>query len=188
MITISNTLKIKQLHKKDQTHLLQLMQNIYPPVYKHLWVNEDCNWYLNSQYSKTPFEKDLDTKKANYYFLINNEKPIGILRLIWDCAYDNAKQKKTVKLHRIYIDPAFHGFGFGKQTLEWVIENAKQKKYNSLWLEVMDSQEQALKFYEHIGFKKLFAMRLPFKRIHQSLRGMYTMNLELNDIKKATPL
>ncbi len=182
MITISDTLKLQILSKKDQPVLEQLMERIYPPVYKHLWVNEDCNWYLNSQYSKTPFEKDLETLNTEYYFLIHINKPIGILRFIWDYSHKNALKQKAIKLHRIYIDPNFHGYGYGKLSVKWLINKAIQTGYDLLWLEVMDSQEQALKFYERIGFEKVFSMRLPFERIHEPLRGMHTMDLKLKNI------
>ena len=180
MITITETLKLQPLLKKDQASLRQLMQRIYPPVYKHLWINEDCSWYLNSQYSERPFEKDLEATNANYYFLTHLNTPIGILRIEWDYAHKNATQHRAVKLHRLYIDPEFHGFGYGKQITQWLINKVKQHQYDLLWLEVMDSQKQALKFYERMGFEKVFAMRLPFERIHESLRGMFTMDLKLN--------
>ena len=39
----------------------------------------------------------------------------------------------------------------------------------------MDTQKQALKFYEKEGFKTINQMRLDFKLIHEELRGMVTM-------------
>lgn len=43
----------------------------------------------------------------------------------------------------------------------------------------MDAQEQALQFYNYIGFKKLLDMRLPFEHIHKPLSGMQTLELSL---------
>ena len=179
MITISNTLKLQKLKKEDQPDLIQLMYRIYPPVYEHLWVNKDCSWYLNSQYLMPAFEKDLSAIDAEYYFLIANKKPIGILRLVWNYSHKKDSNIKAIKLHRLYIDPDFHGFGHGKALLKWVINKAKEKNYSKLWLEVMDSQKQALAFYEGIGFEKIFTMVLPFEIMHKPLRGMYTMELKL---------
>ena len=74
--------------------LLQLMQRIYPPAYQHLWINNDCNWYINSQYNLKQLTTELQNKNANYYFVEYNNITIGILRLV------HQKSLATTKLHR----------------------------------------------------------------------------------------
>ena len=105
-------LNLKPITLAKHEVLLQLMQRIYPPAYKHLWINNDCNWYINSQYNLKQLTKELQDLNANYFFIKYDTKTIGILRLI------HQKPLRTTKLHRLYLDQAYQGLGLGQQLMQ----------------------------------------------------------------------
>lgn len=43
--------------------------------------------------------------------------------------------------------------GYGTQLLTFLSDNAKQNGYNSIWLEVRESNQKAIDFYQNFGFK-----------------------------------
>ena len=72
MITISSNLHLEKITIYNQEDLMALMHEIYPPAYKHLWLKEDYNWYLNYCFSKENLEIELNEKDAAYYFVLQN--------------------------------------------------------------------------------------------------------------------
>lgn len=164
---------LQSITKTQHRVLYDLMSRIYPPSYKQLWKNKDCNWYINSQYGKANFNLEIEKANTNYCFILNEETPIGILRLV------HQKEDSSTKLHRLYIDQEYHGKGLGKKIIKLAEEIAITNNSKSIWLEAMDTQLQALEFYKKCGFKILETYKLDLQLIHPHLRGMYKMTKQL---------
>jgi GNAT superfamily N-acetyltransferase len=158
-----------------------LMRRIYLPVYKHLW-SDGGRWYLNTFYTKEHLEKELKEPHSRYYFVDFKNKIIGILRILLKKPLLNLASPNPVKLHRIYLDPMVHGKGLGKLLMSWVENHYCRPGPALLWLEVMDSQEPAIRFYENLGFQNAHAFRLPYKAMYKQLRGMYSMVKEIKNV------
>ncbi|WP_108652359.1 ribosomal protein S18-alanine N-acetyltransferase [Dongshaea marina] len=56
-------------------------------------------------------------------------------------------------MFNICIAPAFRRRGLGRQLLEHLIGQLKQKKADLLWLEVRRSNQAALNLYQELGFE-----------------------------------
>ncbi|WP_397362528.1 GNAT family N-acetyltransferase [Olleya sp. R77988] len=164
---------LKPVTINNHEALFKLMQRIYPPAYKQLWLNEDCSWYIHSQYNFEQLKKELQDTNAEYYFIMDAKKDIGILRLI------HQKEKATTKLHRLYLDQNYQGQGMGQKLMLIIEAFAKVNNSKSIWLEAMDTQIQALQFYKKQGFTIVQTYQLPFKLIHQKLRGIHKMTKQL---------
>lgn len=178
MDRISEDLVLNSIQLADQQRLYQLMCKIYLPVYKHLWPDEG-DWYLNTFYGKENLDKELADPDSRYYFVDYKNKTIGILRIGLNAPFTKLKSRKPVKLHRIYLDPTVHGKGLGKKLMAWVEQEFCIPGPSLLWLEVMDSQHAAIRFYEKLGFNKVQAFRLPYKAMYEHMRGMYSMVKEI---------
>lgn len=153
--------------------LIQLMQRIYPPAYQHLWVNNDCNWYINSQYNLKQLTKELQEQNTDYFFINYNNKTNGILRLV------HQKTQATTKLHRLYLDQDYQGLGLGKMVMQLTYNFAKANQSSSIWLEAMATQVQALNFYKKNGFKIVDSYALNFDLILDEFKDIHKMSKQL---------
>ncbi|GAA3630327.1 GNAT family N-acetyltransferase [Flavivirga jejuensis] len=179
MISISKTLLLQSIKFENHSVLVELMDRIYPPPYKHLWKHEDCSWYLNKSYGINNFKEELKNTDASYFFVIYNSKIVGILRLVVDQELKEFPNQLTTYLHRVYLSDEVQGKGVGKQLFNWVEKIARQNNNTHIWLEAMDTQQQALAFYTKQGYKEINNMSLEFDRIHKHLRGMLLMSKSL---------
>jgi putative acetyltransferase len=73
------------------------------------------------------------------------------------------------KIEMLFIDSKFFGQGIGKKLLLHAIENLNANK-----VDVNEQNEQAVKFYEHFGFKTIYRSELdvqgnPFPILHMQL-------------------
>lgn len=180
MIIISKSIQLISITLEDQPQLMALMECIYPPAYKHLWKNQDCSFYLNHFYSFQNLKDELSEKDSDYYFVTYNSTPIGIYRLQYNQTLGDIPEITATYLHRIYLAQEAHGKGIAKQLLDWTENHIKQKENHLIWLKAMDTQQQALRFYEKQGFSKINTTALDFELLHKNLRGMTILHKIIN--------
>ncbi len=147
------------------------MTIIYPPAYSHFWTDNGAS-YIKSQYSKENILKELSEEKADYYFILFNDEVIGNFRFIWDKKLKGLSEEKQVKLHRVYLHPKTQGNGIGKQLISWLEKKAIEKGFQIIWLDAMNEQKQAFKFYEKLGYRYYSHVLLPFGLMHEEVRKM----------------
>lgn len=171
MILISEHIQLKVILNSDSESLFRLMKEIYTPVYQHFWTDAGA-WYVNLQYAKENVLKELNEKNASYYFVLFKGEIIGIFRFLWDQKLVGLSEEKQVKLHRIYVHPKVQGKGIGKELLSWLEEKALQNKYQVIWLDAMNAQENAFQFYKKLGFVYHGHTFLSFNLMHDEVRKM----------------
>lgn len=170
-INISEDIQLKEISNIDYESLFKLMLTIYPAAYSHFW-KDSGERYVNTQYSEENIQKELLEEKADYYYVIFKNETIGNFRIIWDKKLKGFEEKKTVKLHRIYLHPKTQGNGIGKTLLSWLENTAKQKGYELIWLDAMDEQPQAFQFYKKQGYQYYSHELLDFDLLHNEVRKM----------------
>jgi ribosomal protein S18 acetylase RimI-like enzyme len=180
MICISDNIKLQDIKIKDQPKLIALLELIYPPAYKHLWINEDCSFYFNKFYSLDQLKLELSDPNAVYSFVIYNSNVVGIFRFIYDKPFENFPDQKATYLNRIYLSEAAQGKGVAQTLFSWLETRIKQRGNTIIWLKAMDSQRQALRFYEKQGYSFASTTHLDFELIRSHLRGMNTLYKHIN--------
>ena len=60
---------------------------------------------------------------------------------------------KTLRLFSIAVLPGMQGKGIGKQLMEYILQFAKNNKFERISLEVLHSDKMLIQFYENFGFK-----------------------------------
>ena len=178
ILKISDTISLIAITLTDADVLLDLMRKIYTPPYRHLW-EDNGQWYVEKTFCKASLEKEMAELNASYYFVTHYKEIIGVLRFIHDVTFIDFKNLKSTKLHRIYLDPTTHGKGIGKLLMDWTATEAIKNDSQLLWLEAMDTQEQALVFYKKLGYQISSDFRLTFELMQTHLRGMLRMYLDL---------
>lgn len=86
---------------------------------------------------------------------------------------------KEVRLHRIYINQASRGKGIGLLLLKW-LENKIAPEFQSIWLEVMDTENKALPFYLRNGFIEVGRTQLTAERVVAEYKGMLVLAKQMD--------
>lgn len=175
MISISDHIQLQDIKIEDQPKLMTLLKSIYPPAYKHLWINEDCRFYFDQFYSLKNLKLELADTNAFYYFVIYRSNLVGIFRFVYDDGYNDFPEKQAAYLNRIYLSEEAQGKGVAHQLFLWAEHKMKEKGHSLIWLKAMDSQKQALRFYEKQGYSYGSRTQIDFDLIHPHLRGMHTL-------------
>ncbi|WP_413283839.1 ribosomal protein S18-alanine N-acetyltransferase [Vibrio sp. MA40-2] len=90
---------------------------------------------------------DVNSRGACHYVLVNEDRVVG---------YFYAQNiVGEVTLLNLAVDPQQQGKGFGKILIEYFLSICEQKKAESAWLEVRESNHKAHRLYESIGFNEV---------------------------------
>ncbi|WP_299891872.1 N-acetyltransferase [uncultured Lacinutrix sp.] len=179
MINLNKHIQLETITAKKHSRLVSLIKRIYPPVYKHLWKNEDCNFYINTFYSVENLKLELSDTNAEYYFINYNSKTSGIVRIKYNETFSKEPNTPALYINRIYLGKEAQGKGVAKQVFNWIEKSAVKHNTKLLWLKVMNTQNQALNFYKKQDFRICGTTALTFDLLHEDLRGMYLMSKEL---------
>ncbi len=55
----------------------------------------------------------------------------------------------------VVVDKVYREKGYGRELMRYLLSKAKERKLKSLALEVRESNERAIRFYEKVGFEKV---------------------------------
>ena len=156
-----------------------LMWRIYPTEYAHFWKNEDCNFYINNQFSKETLSKELDEEKQLYFFVVDKGEYVGVLRLKFDEYPKKLTDKKCIKLHRIYLDAKVQGKGLGTKISQFIDEVTKLNGYEFIWLNAMEKKRNAIQFYLKNGYQVFDEYPYDFNLLKEEYQQMLAMYKEV---------
>jgi ribosomal-protein-alanine N-acetyltransferase len=100
-------------------------------------------------WKRNQFETELDHSIA--FFYVAEEVSTGTIAgyiIFWLI-------EDTIELHNIAVSAQFKKKGIGKQLLGFMLEIAHQKNAREIFLEVRQSNREAIGFYEAFDFKQI---------------------------------
>lgn len=122
---------------------------------------KDMEAYLKKAFNEAQLKAELEHPDSYFYFLKNDGKTIGYLKLNVKKAQTDQVLDNALEIERIYIVRSHQDQGFGSKLMDFAIEEAKRKNLMCIWLGVWEKNEKAITFYKRYGLE-VFADH-PFK-------------------------
>jgi len=86
---------------------------------------------------------------------------------------DTVDEPNAAEMKRLYVRPAFRGFGLGRQLAEAALDAARSAGYACVLLDTLDEMELARAMYEDLGFEEV----PPY--YHNPIPGAHYLKVEL---------
>ena len=170
-------LEIQPITLTDLEILAAVATRTYFDHYTHLWYDEGA-WYAHKCFNIKQLEEEVSDEKNLFFLAIFNKKPIGFLKL----RPENQLAEQAgngFEVERIYLTKEVTSRGVGRKLMEFAIEIAQQQHKDYMWLKAMDSSQNAIRFYESLGFEICGTSRLDFTQMKTEFWGMVAMRKNL---------
>ena len=132
---------------------------------------------MEEQFGTETIINDLLSQSIIYYFIELESRPIGFVKI--NLAVNTDDLAACCELEKMYLLPGITGKGYGKKSLNKILE--EMQKLNKEWiiLEVLDSNKQAINFYQRLGFRSYDSKQVPYPLFKKQLNGLNLMVLHL---------
>jgi ribosomal protein S18 acetylase RimI-like enzyme len=172
---------IKQMTLADLDVLHEFCCEVYSQNFFHHWNEDGLAQYIRKVFGINTLKAELPDKNLQYYMAFVNHKPAGFMKINLCSNLPGLDSEKGIELDKIYILPALKGMKVGKHLLDLGFDIAKLDKKEIFWLSVIDTNVEAISFYEKAGFKFHSKTRLEYPKFKEELKGMWRMFYELED-------
>ena len=146
------TITIKKCTPKDLPNLQEISYETFNETFKHQNSSENMKAYLERAFDFEQLEKELLTTASQFFFVYVNNELAGYLKVNTQDAQSEEMGDESLEIERIYIKSKFQKHGLGKYLLRKALEIAEENKKKKIWLGVWEKNENAIAFYEKMGF------------------------------------
>lgn len=143
-------LTIRKACSKDAALLSEMGYSSYTHHFAHLWHEYDeLQTFLSQEYSLSALQQSLQSNTCSW-FIAQNTNPVGFTKVSWHCSVNEGGPAGTL-LHKLYLLPGETGKGYGEILFAEMVSMAQRRGETFFWLEVLDVNPQAYRFYLRQG-------------------------------------
>jgi diamine N-acetyltransferase len=113
---------------------------------------EHMEAYMAQAFSESQLSSEIANPESWFYIIRHNENLCGYFKINSGHAQTELKPENYLEIQRIYLYPEYHGKGIAHLALIYIINLAKSKMKQMLWLGVAEDNFRAYRFYEKHGF------------------------------------
>jgi ribosomal protein S18 acetylase RimI-like enzyme len=162
----------------DVSALQSICREAYAKVFADHWTENGMDLYLEQEFGSNRLVAELEGSDFAYFFIKEEGEAVGFLKMKYRSSPE-LSEERNCELEKIYILPKYSGKGIGKMAMSKVIAHAKKSGINLLFLCVIDTNTNAIAFYEKLGFESHSKTRLEIPLFREELRGMNRLMLRL---------
>jgi len=146
------TINLKKCSLEDLHTLQEISSETFSETFQHQNTSENMSAYLERAFNLQQLEKELSTNSSDFFFAYVNNEVAGYLKVNTDAAQSEKMGGESLEIERIYIKNKFQKLGLGKYLLNKAVEIAQERDKKNIWLGVWEKNENAIAFYEKMGF------------------------------------
>jgi diamine N-acetyltransferase len=143
---------IRKCTLEDLHTLQEISYDTFHQTFKHQNTPENMSAYLEKAFNLNQLEKELSNSSSHFFFVYVNHEVAGYLKLNTDDAQSEEMGDESLEIERIYIHHSYQKHGLGKHLLQKAIEVALEQHKSKIWLGVWEKNENAIGFYQKMGF------------------------------------
>lgn len=141
----------------DQAILIHtLAHQIYYPTYSNILKADQLDFMLNHSYSEAAIVEAMANGQLFYVLFNDQAAPLGFMAL-----QEKVSDPQTLRIEKLYLLPGVQGGGFGKQFIQFAVDNALKLGKDFVELNV-NRANSAYNFYLKQGFVVTDTVDIPY--------------------------
>ena len=152
---------IRQANADDTAIIHDIGCRSYRSNFTNIWTPTGLENHLQKGFNPEIIQSSLNRLDSELWLLISttqSDPPIGFAMLKKDSpipVQSPNPNKPSIEIQKLYFLPEASGQGKGKQLMDFALNFAKESGYPIIWLDVLKSNEGAIRFYEANGFEQV---------------------------------
>ncbi|HWL23961.1 MAG TPA: GNAT family N-acetyltransferase [Ureibacillus sp.] len=146
------TITIKKCTLEDLQVLQEISYETFNETFKDQNSPENMKTYLERAFNSKQLEKELKNSSSQFYFVYFHGEVAGYLKVNMNDAQSEDMGEDSLEIERIYLKKQFQKHGLGKYLFNQAVEVAIEHNAKKVWLGVWEKNENAIAFYEKMGF------------------------------------
>lgn len=138
----------------DLDALIQISKDTFVAAFEKDNDPDDFREYINKAFSRERLKTELENPDALFHFVFVGNSLAGYFKVNLVGAQTDVHDEKSMELERIYVVEEHQGKQIGAQMLQYIIQQAAERKMEYLWLGVWEHNPKAIRFYQRHGFQK----------------------------------
>ncbi|MDF2536864.1 MAG: family acetyltransferase [Bacillales bacterium] len=146
------TINLKKCSLEDSNKLQEISCETFIETFMDQNSPENINAYLERAYNLKQLENELSNISSEFFFVYFNHEVAGYLKVNINDAQSEEMGEESLEIERIYIKNEFQKLGLGKLLFNKAMEIAMDLSKKKIWLGVWERNENAIAFYNKMGF------------------------------------
>ncbi|HEV8081772.1 MAG TPA: GNAT family N-acetyltransferase [Chitinophagaceae bacterium] len=180
---MTTSIETRLMHPHDLVCLHKICCEAYSQNFYQHWEPAGLENYLENVFGINVLKNELDCTEIRYHVAIIKHEPVAFMKLNLSSNLPNHNPEAGIELEKIYILPQFKRKKIGKKLLDLAFEIAGINNKEILWLAVIDTNIEAIAFYERAGFTFHNKTHVNCPKFKQELKGMWRMYFDLSKEK-----
>lgn len=151
-------LQFRRANIIDLEEIKHLSRQTFLDAYSTDTNDSDMNKYLSDAFTDERLTAELLDNNCIFFIVKQKEDSIGYIKLRWDNPLNELKTLPAIELQRFYLLASYYNKGLGKEMLDFSINYALQRHYQTIWLLVWYGNTKAIRFYSKADFA-IFALK-----------------------------
>jgi len=122
-------------------------------AYENTCGPDDLILHLDEFHVEAAVLAQMGSQSNDYLIAENNSRPAGFAKLRESPPSPAAPATRVIELHQLYVLPEQQRYGIGGHLLEAVVNHARDKGAEGVWLSAWEDATWAVNFYRKHGFE-----------------------------------
>jgi ribosomal protein S18 acetylase RimI-like enzyme len=149
---MNSGLNIRKAQLKDASALEKISVDTFIEAFGAQNKKEDMDQFLNECFNLDAIKEEIADINTEYHMAFLEGRLVGYVKFR-KAVHKDFKDTNSLEIARIYVYEAYHGKKVGSALMQFVIDQAKLRKADIVWLGVWEFNPKAIRFYENWGFK-----------------------------------
>ena len=146
---------IRKCTPKDAATIQQIGRQTYFETFEPYNTEENMNDYLEIAFADAKIRQEFENPYSEFYVVESDGVVVAYLKINQLDAQTEPMDSDYLEIERIYVLQEFQKLGLGKILYDKVFERAKGLGKSNIWLGVWEHNDNALAFYNKLGFERI---------------------------------
>lgn len=135
----------------DAAALTALFERSFIETFGHLYREEDLQAFLGER-SEARWRSELENSSLAVRIAEIDDSLVGFAK-VGPLVLPVEQPRHPAELHQLYILKPWQGQGIAEILMDWVLEQARERRAEELYLSVYSDNHRARRFYARYGFE-----------------------------------